>query len=137
MTAASVDATGGCGLLLLAHGARERRWAEPFEAVAARVRAARPGAAVQLAYLELMTPTLPEAAAALAAAGCRRIVVLPLFLGRGAHLSRDLPQQVQALQQAHPQLRFRLQAAAGEHAALVAAMTVVAAEALDLAAGER
>jgi sirohydrochlorin cobaltochelatase len=33
------------GLILFAHGARDPRWAEPFEAVAARCRAQRPGVA--------------------------------------------------------------------------------------------
>ena len=56
------------GLILFAHGARDSRWAAPFEAVAARVRAAAPGAEVRLAYLELMTPSLPEAGAALSPA---------------------------------------------------------------------
>jgi sirohydrochlorin cobaltochelatase len=30
------------GLILFAHGARDPRWAAPFEAVAARIRAQRP-----------------------------------------------------------------------------------------------
>jgi lipopolysaccharide export system permease protein len=45
-------------IVLFAHGARDPRWAEPFEAVAARVRAAAPGCPVVLAFLELMTPSL-------------------------------------------------------------------------------
>jgi len=46
------------GLILFAHGARDPRWALPFEAVAARVRAQRPGVPVRLAFLEFMAPTL-------------------------------------------------------------------------------
>ena len=48
------------GLILFAHGARDPRWAIPFEAVAERVRAARPGVPVRLAFLEFMAPNLPE-----------------------------------------------------------------------------
>ena len=51
------------GIVLFAHGARDPRWAAPFEAVALRVRAQRPDARVALAYLELMAPTLADAAA--------------------------------------------------------------------------
>jgi sirohydrochlorin cobaltochelatase len=69
------------GLILFAHGARDPRWALPFEAVAARVRAARPGVPVRLAYLEFMAPSLPDAGAELARAGCTRIEVVPMFLG--------------------------------------------------------
>ncbi len=40
------------GLLLFAHGARDPRWALPFEDVASRVRQAQPGWKVELAYLQ-------------------------------------------------------------------------------------
>ena len=78
-------------IVLFAHGARDPRWAEPFEAVAARVRAAAPDYPVALAFLELMAPTLDAAVAGLVGAGATRIDVVPLFLGTGGHLRRDLP----------------------------------------------
>ena len=74
------------GLILFAHGARDPRWAAPFEAVAARVRAQRPEVAVRLAFLEIMSPSLPDAGAELAAQGCQNLQVLPLFLGAGGHV---------------------------------------------------
>ncbi|TMH04580.1 MAG: cobalamin biosynthesis protein CbiX, partial [Betaproteobacteria bacterium] len=46
------------GLLLIAHGARNPDWAAPFHDMAERVRAAQPGVPVELAFLELMSPTL-------------------------------------------------------------------------------
>ena len=49
------------GLILFAHGARDPRWAAPFEAVARRIRERRPQLQLQLAYLELMAPSLAEA----------------------------------------------------------------------------
>ena len=84
-------------IVLFAHGARDARWAEPFEAVAARVRAAAPECDVALAFLELMTPALGDAVGGLVAAGATRIDVVPLFLGTGGHLRRDLPPLVDAL----------------------------------------
>jgi len=110
------------GLLLFAHGARDPRWALPFEAVAARVRAARPGIAVRLAYLEFMAPSLPEAGAELAAAGCTRIEVVPLFLGAGGHVRKDLPALLDALRSAHPGLQVALHLSVGEVEGVVAAM---------------
>jgi len=89
------------GLLLFAHGARDAAWARPFEAVAARLRLARPQTPLALAYLELMTPTIADAADELVRAGCRRIHVLPLFLGTGGHVRRDLPPLLDALRQRH------------------------------------
>jgi sirohydrochlorin cobaltochelatase len=109
-------------LVLFAHGARDPRWAEPFEAVAARVRAAAPGVPVVLAFLELMQPSLAEAVAALVAEGVTRVDVVPLFLGTGGHLRQDLPPLVEALRAAHPGVAIGLHAAIGEHAAVIDAM---------------
>jgi sirohydrochlorin cobaltochelatase len=118
--------------VLFAHGARDPRWAEPFAAVAARVRAALPGCQVALAFLELMEPTLAGAAAGLVAAGATRIDVVPLFLGTGGHLRSDLPRLVGALRTAHPGVEVRLHAAIGEHAAVVEAMAAAAVAAAGL-----
>lgn len=117
-------------LILFAHGARDPRWAAPFEAVAAQVRALQPAAHVRLAYLELMSPALPEAVAELVAAGCRQVSVLPLFLGTGGHVRKDLPLLIDQLRAAHPDTSFTLHAAAGEHPAVIAAIAGVAAASL-------
>ena len=114
------------GLILFAHGARDPRWAEPFEAVVRRIRAQRPGLPVQLAFLELMPPDLAAAGALLAAAGCRRVQVLPMFLGTGGHLRRDLPPMVDKLREQHPQVQWQLQAAVGEHPLVGEAMAAAA-----------
>ena len=113
-------------LVLFAHGAREPRWAAPFEAVAARVRAAAPGVAVVLAFLEVMPPTLEAAVAGVVAAGATTVDVVPLFLGTGGHLRRDLPPLVDALRAAHPGVAIRLHAAIGEHAIVSDAMACAA-----------
>ena len=119
-------------MVLFAHGARDPRWAEPFEAVAARVRAAAPDCRVALAFLELMAPSLGDAAAGLVGAGATRIDVVPLFLGTGGHLRQDLPPLVDALRAAHPHVDFRLHAAIGEHAAVVEAMAAASVAAAGL-----
>ncbi|MEF7612547.1 CbiX/SirB N-terminal domain-containing protein [Aquincola sp. MAHUQ-54] len=124
------DTASPPGLLLFAHGARDPRWAEPFEALAARLRSRRPGLNVKLAFLELMAPDLPAAAAAMAAEGCSRIDVLPLFLGAGGHVRKDLPALVQRLQAEHPAVQFRLHPPIGEMPAVIDAMAEAAASLL-------
>jgi sirohydrochlorin cobaltochelatase len=121
-------------LLLFAHGARDPRWAQPFEAVAAHVRVARPGTPVRLAYLEFMTPGLVEAGADLVAQGCQRVEVMPLFLGAGGHVRKDLPVLMDALRLAHPSVRFSLHAAVGEIDSVVQAMAAAALATLETGA---
>jgi sirohydrochlorin cobaltochelatase len=114
------------GLILFAHGARDAGWAAPFEAVAARIRRVRPALPLCLAFLEFMHPDLLDAGGQLAGQGCDGVDVLPLFLGSGAHLRRDLPLLIEQLRAAHPQVRWTAHAAAGEQAQVVEALAQVA-----------
>ncbi len=109
-------------IVLFAHGARDPRWAEPFAAVAERLRDAAPGCRVALAFLELMRPDLAEALADLAAAGATRIDVVPLFLGTGGHVRSDLPPLIADLRGRHPGVDLRLHAPAGESAIVIDAL---------------
>ena len=117
MTTAAISA-----IVLFAHGARDPRWAAPFEAVAAAVRAAEPSRPVVIAFLELMRPDLAEAVDGLAAAGATRIDVVPLFLGTGGHLRKDLPPLVEVARARHPVVSIRLHPAIGEDASVTQAM---------------
>jgi sirohydrochlorin cobaltochelatase len=114
------------GLILFAHGARDPLWAKPFEAVAMQVRQSRPQLQLRLAFLEFMQPDLGTAARDLVQCGCSAVHVLPLFLGTGGHLRKDLPLLVEALRSVHPGVHFGLQAAAGEHEVVIRAMAQVA-----------
>ncbi|WP_284619968.1 sirohydrochlorin chelatase [Aquabacterium humicola] len=120
------------GLLLFAHGARDPAWARPFEAVARRCRDERPAASVELAFLEFMSPGLVEAGRRLAAAGCTEVDVLPLFLGAGGHVRKDVPVLLAQLEAEQPQVRWVLHPAIGEAAALVDAMATIALDAAAL-----
>ena len=86
-----MDHPAKTALVLFAHGARDPRWSAPFERLQQLTQAQMPGAVVHLAYLELMNPRLPETVAQLADAGCTEITVVPVFLGQGGHVLRDLP----------------------------------------------
>ena len=114
------------GLLLFAHGARDPNWALPFEAVRVRVRQRQPDLVVELAFLEFMQPGLVEAGARLAAAGCVEVDVVPLFLGTGGHVRKDLPVLMQTLQADQPQVTWRLQPPIGESDRVVDAMAEAA-----------
>jgi sirohydrochlorin cobaltochelatase len=110
-------------LILFAHGARAAGWAEPFERLRDQARARLPGVAVSLAFLELMAPRLPAEVATLAAQGIREVTIVPVFLGVGGHLLRDLPALVTQLQVDHPGLQITVAGAVGEDPGVLAAMT--------------
>jgi sirohydrochlorin cobaltochelatase len=109
-------------LVLFAHGARASAWAAPFERLRDQAQARLPDCAVSLAFLELMEPRLPAHVAQLAAAGVAEVTVVPVFLGQGGHLLRDLPQLVDGLRAAHPGMCFKVVGAIGEDPGVQAAM---------------
>jgi sirohydrochlorin cobaltochelatase len=117
-----MDAHSERALILFAHGARAASWALPFQRLRELTAAQRPEVAVSLAFLELMTPSLPDEAAALIARGVREITIVPIFLGQGGHLLRDLPLLVEGLRTAHPEVVFSTVPAVGEDPAVLAAM---------------
>lgn len=125
------------GLLLFAHGARDPLWARPFEAVAERLRHQAPTRPVQLAFLEFMSPDLPTAGRMLTEQACECVTIVPLFLGAGGHVRKDLPQLVDALRAAHPQVAWHLAPVVGEHETVIAAMADAAADLAGAAAAAR
>ena len=119
------------GLVLFAHGARDARWAEPFERLRARVEKRAPAVAVRLAYLELMRPDLPTAVADLVRAGAADIRIVPIFFGQGGHVREDLPEAVALLKRDHPQVTIHCTAPAGEDPAVIEALARYCLEGLD------
>jgi sirohydrochlorin cobaltochelatase len=110
-------------LVLFAHGARAASWAAPFERLRDLTAARLPDCAVRLAFLELMEPRLPEAVSSLVAEGVEEVTVVPVFLGQGGHLLRDLPLLADELRVAHPGLLLTVAGAVGEDPGVLAAMT--------------
>ncbi len=110
-------------VILFAHGARDPDWALPFAAIQAKLQAARPDALVLVAFQEFMAPTLAAAVAQAAEQGTRHAVVVPLFIGQGSHVKRDLPLLVEQARQRHPRLRLQVLPAIGDAPEILQAIT--------------
>lgn len=109
-------------LILFGHGARDPEWAAPLQRVRAAIAALAPERRVELAFLEFMTPTLPQCVDALISGGVRKVTVIPMFIAQGGHLKRDVPDMIETLRQRHPGIGLRLAPAIGEAEEVVQAM---------------
>ena len=98
--------TSDSALVLFAHGSRDPKWAEPFEAIQALIRAQAPDMPVELAFLELMQPGIQECLGVLAKQGVKRVSVVPIFLAAGRHLREDLPALIAPVQQQFPDMEI-------------------------------
>lgn len=108
-------------LVLFAHGSRDPEWTRPVETLRARI-AMLADLPVGLAYLEHRAPSLPEAVGQMVAEGMRRVYVVPVFIGLGAHLRRDLPALVESARSAYPHVHVELLAALGEQPEILESM---------------
>ncbi|MFE6835794.1 sirohydrochlorin chelatase [Streptomyces sp. NPDC057705] len=101
-------------LVAVAHGSRDPRALHTALALLERVRELRPRLDVRLGHVELNEPLLDSVLGELQGAA----VLVPLLLGRGYHVKRDLP----AAAAAAVHLRTRIAAPLGPHPLLVEAL---------------
>lgn len=112
-------------IILFAHGARDPEWARPMHRLADAVRISEPGTPVLTAFLEFMTPSLPEAATEAVLGGADTLVVVPVFLAQGGHVRRDVPVMLDEVRARHAGVRIELRAAIGEAQSVIDAMAKV------------
>ena len=100
-------------LVLVAHGSRDPRALATVRTLIERVRELRPQLPVRLGHIELNEPLLRDTLTSLA--GRQDAVLVPLLLGRGYHVRRDIPETAAAV----PGLNARVAGPLGPHPLLV------------------
>jgi sirohydrochlorin ferrochelatase len=103
-TTPAVGAVPAEGLLLVGHGSRSDEGAAEMLAIARLVGAALPEVAVDVGFLEMTDPPAGPVLDRLAAAGCGRVVVLPVVLLGAGHAKSDVPAIVLEGRRRHPDL---------------------------------
>ncbi|MBU3616753.1 sirohydrochlorin chelatase [Polynucleobacter sp. JS-Polo-80-F4] len=117
-------------IILFGHGARDSRWREPFDRLAGLWRAQHADIPVELAFLEMMQPSLEEAVASLAGGGATQITVVPVFFGQGGHLRNDFPVLLEECRGKFPDIQLSATPAVGEDLAVLQAIVDFGAGAL-------
>lgn len=111
------------GLILFGHGARDARWAEPFHRLRDMIVSDQPRLRVATAFLELMEPSLEQVIDEWVDEGILEVTVVPVFLGQGGHVRRDLPQLIENLREDYPSVQLVLKPAIGEDNAVLKAIS--------------
>lgn len=102
-------------VIVLGHGSRQAGADAPLAKLAAGLRSSGGYAMVEQAFLQYVTPTLAETVAKCIAGGAERIVIVPFFLQPGAHVTRDIPEEVSAQGRKYPAVRFSVTGHVGGH----------------------
>ena len=100
-------------MILLCHGSADSEWTRPFVALQDMIAAKSPQTPVAIAYLDPAKPNFADVTAQLAATGVQEIIVAPIFLARGGHIKKDLPELVEAARTLHG-LAFQVLPTLGE-----------------------
>jgi len=109
-------------MILFGHGARDARWREPFDRLVELWRSQHAQTPVELAFLEMMQPSLPEAIGKLVALGASQITIIPVFFGQGGHLRNDFPVLLEECQKQYPAIALSATPAVGEDRAVLQAI---------------
>jgi sirohydrochlorin cobaltochelatase len=117
-------------IILFGHGARDSRWREPFDRLASLWQAQHSDTPVELAFLEMMQPSLEEVVAILSAKGATELTVVPVFFGQGGHLRNDFPVLLEACREKFPEIQLSATPAVGEDLAVLQAIIDFGARAL-------
>jgi len=121
-------------ILLVGHGSKDPAGEAAYRAFASALQQ-RLGVRVQPAFLEFNAPAVLDGMESCVAAGARRVVVLPLFLGAATHQKNDVPTAITLARTRYPRVSFVYGTPLGTHAAVAEAVGACAHETL-AAAGE-
>ena len=109
-------------ILLVAHGSRRAEANADLVRLAEMISQQISDEIVEIGYLELTEPTIPEGLRKCAERGASAVAILPYFLSEGAHVSRDLVQFRDDFQNAHPGIQCYVCPPIGLHEKLVELM---------------
>lgn len=118
-------------LVVVAHGSRREASNAEVVALADRLRL-QAGAIfsdVVAGFLEIASPSIPDALEHCAAQGATEIVVFPHFLAAGRHVATDIPGEVAIFAAAHPNIAVTVAPHLGVSALLPQAILALAAPA--------
>ncbi len=106
-------------LLLIAHGSRRAEANTDLNHVAVAMRVEGRYPIIEVSYLELAEPTIPDGAARCIEGGATTVILLPYFLSPGVHVQEDIAQTRDELTRRYPGVRFALAEPLGRHPLLV------------------
>ncbi len=96
-------------VLLIAHGSRESRANDELREVAMRLENSFAGVTkVYPCFLEIESPSIPEAFDAAAKAGAKSIIAFPFFLSSGVHVLNDIPTILQECQRKYSEISIAI-----------------------------
>ncbi len=96
------------GIILVDHGSTHEEANAMLLEVAQRFRDFTGAPIVEIAHMELASPTVADAFTRCVEQGAKRIVVHPYFLAPGQHSTEDIPRLAEEASKLHGDLAYRV-----------------------------
>lgn len=96
------------GILILAHGSRQKETENTLLKIIQLVKAELKSELVQHAFLQFSENNLEKGLKTLIDQGATEIQVIPYFLFDGVHILEDIPAEVENFLKAHPDVKISL-----------------------------
>lgn len=95
-----------CGIIILGHGSNLKQANNTIIRVIQEIKKRRWPGIIEPAYLQLCKPGLHTAVKRITGKGCKKIIVVPFFLFKGNHVSRDVPKAIEKEAQVYKNVEF-------------------------------
>ena len=110
-------------VMIIAHGSRVAAANAELVDIAQLLKSTTLYERVQVAYLELAHPTIPEAAKLCVDSGARQVLMMPYFLSAGSHVTRDLKAFRQQFAEQYSNVEWILCQPLGVHPQMITIIT--------------
>ncbi|MDP3921005.1 MAG: CbiX/SirB N-terminal domain-containing protein [Candidatus Omnitrophota bacterium] len=102
-------------ILLISHGSRAHETQEEVLRLVKSLREEAGYPILEHAFLDIESPSVPEAVASCVNQGAAEIVVLLNFLNSGKHILNDIPHLIREAREKYPQVAFKVPPHIGAH----------------------
>ncbi len=103
-------------VIILGHGSRSGSADDAVQRIAAEVRKSGRYEIVEHAFLQYVPPSPQEVLEnCIGGQHAEKIVVVPLFVQSGAHVTKDIPALVEGAKKQHPNIEIMVTDFAGSH----------------------
>lgn len=94
------------GIIILAHGTKLKKANNILVELIKTIKRKARWDIVEPAYLQFCEPNFLKSIKNVINKGCRRIIIVPFFLIKGNHVSRDIPQAIRKAKKMYPEVDF-------------------------------
>jgi len=102
-------------VIILGHGSKNSRADDTIREITATVKRLGAYAVVEHAFLQHTAPSPQDALESCIQQNVDRIVIVPLFMQAGAHVSKDIPSLAEQAKKKYPKIDFIVTDYAGSH----------------------